>query len=284
MNNLIKQIKQIKIQVFSDLHLELFASSFPKPKPLCPYLFLAGDIGRPTETNFQQFLHYCNSNWSKVYYVCGNHDLWNKTVAFDKIKDYLKEYIKVNSLTNIKFLDNGQIDLLNEDIYVIGSTFWTKGSKEAKNFLNDYNNIKIKDDEINITRFINETDITNISNKEYGTLEQLLVYSSVIASKYVIMLTHFPPYRSGTSHSKFNSEKGPIKEYFSWPNNTLNDFNTSNILVWISGHTHYSYDFISDSGLRLISNQMGYMKEMMNGSSNFNEDGIYTIDYIPMNV
>ena len=92
------KVNQINIQVFSDLHLEFFSKSFPKPKPLCPYLFLAGDIGRPNETNFQQFLHYCNNNWSKVYYVCGNHDLWNKTKSFDEVKQYIKQYILYNSL------------------------------------------------------------------------------------------------------------------------------------------------------------------------------------------
>jgi hypothetical protein len=43
----------------------------------------------------------------------------------------------------------------------------------------------------------------------------------------------------------------------------------TNIKTWISGHTHWSYDFIDlDTNIRYVSNQMGYRDEF--GESNFN--------------
>ena len=57
----------------------IFAKAFPKPKPIAPYLFLAGDIGKPDDHNFKDFMHYCNNNWTKTFYVFGNHDVWHKT-------------------------------------------------------------------------------------------------------------------------------------------------------------------------------------------------------------
>jgi hypothetical protein len=67
---------------------------------------------------------------------------------------------------------------------------------------------------------------------------------------------------------------------FAFRTNKLTEFeNTSNILCWISCHTHYSYDFISPEGVRLISNQMGYMREVISGVSGFKEDGLIEIEY-----
>ncbi len=276
-------MKSIKIQVFSDLHLELFAKAFPKPKALAPYLFLAGDIGKPDDVNFKDFINYCNNNWIKTYYVFGNHDVWHKTKHFCQIKDELKNYVKQNNLTNIKVLDNCEIDMLNENIYVIGSTFWTRNLEDqTKIYLNDFNMINIKEKDTNIVRLVGPKDINAIGNNEFNILSSLLNYSNAIASKYIIVLTHFPPYRTGTSHPKFHNEEGIVKNYFSWPNETLDEFNTANILAWISGHTHYSYDFKSDQSVRLISNQMGYLRECQNGTTQFDMDGIFEIDYIPL--
>ena len=59
----------------------------------------------------------------------------------------------------------------------------------------------------------------------------------------------------------------------------LNRFeNLSNVLCWISGHTHYSYDFITPEGIRLISNQLGYRNEAVSKDTNFNQDGLYEIN------
>ncbi len=276
-------MKSIRIQVFSDLHLELFAKAFPKPQPLAPYLFLAGDIGKPDDHNFKDFMNYCNNNWLKTFYVFGNHDVWHKTKDFYQIKDDFKKYILNNNLTNIKVLDNGEIDKINNDVYVVGTTFWTKKlTDESKIYLNDFNNIRIKEKDTNNLRLAEPKDIRNIANNEFNSLNSLLNYSNIIASKYIIVLTHFPPYRMGTSHPKFHNEKGIVKDYFSWPNETLEEFNTANILAWISGHTHYSYDFKAKQSVRLISNQMGYLRECQNGTTQFNMDGIFEIDYVPL--
>lgn len=276
--------KKLIIQVFSDLHLELFnSSSFPKIKPLAPYLFLAGDIGNINNNNFKDFLKYCNENWLKTFYVFGNHDLWSKTPntsTLYEVKETTQNFINQNGLINLNILDNGKVVNLNEDINVIGATFWTKGLQLASNYLNDYNNIYMKNEPNTYNRLIKPEDITNISNNEYNVLTSLINYSDTLASKNLIVLTHFPPFRNGVSHPKFDSETGPIKEYFSWPNNTLDKFLTSNILAWISGHTHYSYDFVCNQNVRLISNQMGYIREAMQGVSNFNQDGLYEINYI----
>jgi hypothetical protein len=90
----------------------------------------------------------------------------------------------------------------------------------------------------------------------------------------------FPPQRLGTSHPKFKNGNHSIKKYFAHPDKFLNKFgDLSNILCWISGHTHYSYDLVSEKGMRLISNQMGYVSEILKNETNFKEDGLFEIEY-----
>jgi hypothetical protein len=71
-----------------------------------------------------------------------------------------------------------------------------------------------------------------------------------------------------------------VAEYFSHPDGTIRSFvSINNIVCWISGHTHYSYDFKSPEGIRLISNQMGYTREAMTRESGFRDDCLFEIEY-----
>ena len=77
--------------------------------------------------------------------------------------------------------------------------------------------------------------------------------------------------------SKYSTERNTTKFYFSWSDNTLDNFNLNNVSAFISGHTHWSYDF-NDKNTRFISNQLGYKSEL--GSTGLNEDGLYEIEII----
>ena len=52
----------------------------------------------------------------------------------------------------------------------------------------------------------------------------------------------------------------------------------SNVVGWISGHTHWSYDINIDN-VRYISNQIGYKNECLSGETNFEPDKIFEIKY-----
>jgi len=94
-------------------------------------------------------------------------------------------------------------------------------------------------------------------------------------NKKTIVVTHFPPTRTGTSDPKYLAEKKITNLYFAWPDDTLNNFKLNNVLAWISGHTHWSYDF-RQNNIRLISNQLGYKSEI--GKTGLIEDGLYEIN------
>jgi predicted phosphohydrolase len=279
--------KKLLIQIYSDLHLEL-TKRIPKIEPRCPYLFLAGDISRFSHPSFKEFLEYCNSNWSKVFYVFGNHDYWDPNSHIQKIKKDTRQFLLDNNLNNVYILDNNFVSL-NEDIIVLGSTFWTTSpfitEYEAKMYINDYNMMRIKRDE----KDTRPTDLSPGDINQMNIEDTLAIYdflnnneltSLQTKDKKVIVMTHFPPQQKNTSHKKYALQGKMMKNYFSHPDGTIQKFgNISNILCWISGHTHFSYDFVSPEGVRLISNQKGYIGEVNSGESRFNEDGLYEIEY-----
>ena len=92
-------------------------------------------------------------------------------------------------------------------------------------------------------------------------------------NKKVILVTHFPPINENVSNPKYKN--CPLKNYFS------NDFDSleiplENIKLWISGHTHYSYDFVKYN-IRFLSNQLGYIDEIQT-ESGVDVDGLFTIE------
>ena len=161
---------------------------------------------------------------------------------------------------------------MNDEIDVYGSVFWTD-SYNNNNSLNDYIQIKqfseIKKQNIpidyNFMKNLSEEDFKSISNHLNKT------------TKKTIIMTHFPPDQVGTINPAYNSQSQSIKDYFAW-NNILKDLNLKNVPLWLSGHTHWSYDIMyTNNNTRLISNQLGYTRE--NGYTNIVEDGFFEINF-----
>lgn len=271
--------RKIIIQICSDMHLEL-TKSIPYIPPLANYLFLAGDIGRINNPLLQEFLTYCNNNWEKTFYVFGNHDYWYPRSYIQKIKRQQNSWLQKNKLTNIHILDN-QFVSVNEELIVFGSTFWTQSpfvsNDEARLYINDYNMIKYKQNIAEPRPYdLTPKDVNAMYMEDSTSIYKCLNNDELTKSKKVIVLTHFPPQQSNTSHPKFNSQSILLKKYYAHPDDKIKEFdNISNIVCWISGHTHYSYDFISSDKIRLISNQMGYTNEQ----TLFKNDLLFEINY-----
>ena len=74
----------------------------------------------------------------------------------------------------------------------------------------------------------------------------------------------------------YNNQKEDKTNYFTWNDEIINNFNLKNVPLWISGHTHWSYN-IEKKYCVFISNQLGYKYEA--NITKFNEDGLYEITY-----
>lgn len=265
-------VRQLAIQVFSDIHIELW-NKIPTIPVKAKYLFLAGDICNISHPLFYPFLDYCSTNWVKTFYVPGNHEYYVKEKNHTEM---LFEYkYKIGErYNNIYCLDNNYVTLEEENINVYGSTFWTRppftSTLEAQMYVNDYNWISYfkqgKDKVVDL-------DIDYVKQLSYESFTSLQEYLNETDNKTIVM-THFPPVKIGTSDPKFLATKRPINSYFAWPDNTLSNLNVETILTWISGHTHWSYDF-TQNNVRLIGNQIGYKSEV--GKTGLIEDGVFKI-------
>jgi len=266
--------KKITIQVFSDIHIELW-NKLPEIPIKAKYLFLAGDICTLRHPLFYKFFDYCSKRWEKVFYVPGNHEFYDTQKNYNELDFEYK--LKLNQRYKNIFYLNDEIAPLNDSINVYGSVFWTNptfnSTNEAKHFINDYNTIRYFNKNSMRVDNWNLTYVRKLSDNAFLNLNNHLNETN----KETIIMTHFPPFRTGSSNPNFDNENPIIKSYFTWPDETLDKLNLLNVPIWISGHTHWSFNF-DKFGTKFISNQIGYSEDIK--YSGVNEDGIYEIDII----
>lgn len=266
-------MSELIFQLFSDIHLEIIKSNkldmimennIPLIRPKAPILILDGDIGKLSEDKFKEFIKYCSDNWVHVLYVLGNHEYYSSH-SYEVMNSRYREFFA--SFPNVHLLDNSSIEINGYIFY--GFTAWTEplfsNASVASQYINDYNFIKGKGGKKITIEEIRDLSIEGITKfKEFITSTE---------STNIIVITHFPPLREGTSDPSYSGNM--LNGYFTWDNllkqNNIGMRYASKIKCWCSGHTHWSYDFIRN-GVRFIANQIGYFGE--NVTSN---DGLFFI-------
>ena len=263
--------RKLLVQVYSDIHIELW-NKVPILPVRAKYLFLAGDICNKNSPLFYKFLDYCSEWWDKVFYTPGNHEYYSYNKNYNQLLFEYKYEIE-KKYKNVYFLHNEAVKL-NDEIDVYGTTFWTKSpferTYEAKLSINDYNQITYFNQSKRHVVDLDISYVNELSETSYNNLKQYL--SS--ATKPTIVMTHFPPIRTGTSDPKYLIQGRIMNSYFTWPDETINDFELTKVPLWISGHTHWSYD-INKNGTRFLGNQLGYKSEI--GRTGLNEEGLFEI-------
>lgn len=256
---------QITIQVFSDLHLNLLnpKDTIPPIIPEAKYLFLAGNICTLGHNMFFTFLDYCSRSWEKTFIVPGNHDFYSLKKNHGTL-DF--EYnLKIGErYKNIFYLNNSKAPL-NDMIDVYGTTLWSKPrfSRYEAKYFTDFFNIQQFSEKKKQNILIDYNFVHHLSNKDTDYLVESIYKNT---NKKIIVLTHFPPTQEGTV-----SPSRIIHEDFG---NILDKVNLCNVPLWISGHTHWSYDITLPS-TRLISNQLGFRFE----TTRYSKTGVFLVDY-----
>ncbi len=243
-----------RIQVISDIHAE-FLDVLPYIKPVSDLLILAGDIGKiksPNKSiNFKQLIDYFSENWKHVVYVPGNHEYYCKH-NISSLKSMYTEFF--GNYKNVTWLDD---DLLETDEFVIiGSTLWS--NTNITYGLNDFSLIKHNN------RPLTKKIFLDMHKQSVNFLRDTLTSTSTSMTnntKPCIVVTHFPPSRQKSSDPKFLNSRNA--KYFAndLTEMGLEELTQKHVDLWISGHTHYSYDYI-DNGTRFVSNQIGYPGEL----------------------
>lgn len=202
----------VKIQYASDIHM-CTRKYIPQIEPVAKYLALCGDIGDPTNPNFNKFIKSISCKFDKIFIVAGNHD-YNCSPMYNEknVNRYKPALISICDLyPNIILLDKS-VYFLTEDIIVAGTTLWS--------------NPAIKK---NYTEHITE------HCKHVEWIENIC---KIYPTKKIVMMTHFvPSFKLITP----NYLKRGINAT-SWFATDLEHLITEPIVAWICGHSHSIID------------------------------------------
>lgn len=262
-------------QLLSDLHLEMPRRGTPSIfdlEPTAPYLVLAGDIGYPREKVYQRFLFAMAKKFQKVFVVAGNHEFYHS--------EYYKELENMANICktrdNLIFLHKGSYLLEQQDaegniekLRVLGTTLWSDippNDRPVIAFsLNDYNLITINNGGWCVPLTI---DNTLAMFRDEKTWLENQIQASKEQNEKVLVITHHAPKIKGTSAPDY--ECSPLTSAFA---SNLNELWGPPIHTWFFGHTHYCSDQ-TINGMRLVSNQMGYVHENL---QNFDPKKVFSV-------
>jgi Icc-related predicted phosphoesterase len=243
-----KETIPMKIQLASDLHLELLQERFPGERllaraPEANLLVLAGDIANGTQA-IDLF-----RDWPvPVLYVAGNHEFYN--TAFEQARAELRRAAQGTSIT---FLDNDAVEIAG--VRFLGSTLWTdyrfppghaqtELMENAERFIYDHRRIRIGSGLFTAAAALDE----NLRARAW-LAEQL---ARPHADRTVV-ITHHAPHPLSV-HPRF--EGSPINASFA--NDGLDDL-LKQADLWLHGHMHDSFDY-AVHGCRVVVNPRGYAK------------------------
>ena len=280
-------------QYISDAHLEN-CRDYPRLTPSAKYLFLVGDIGHISSPVWREFIEYLHGQtvdgssdgvgWHRIFYVLGNHEYYSNSKTMPVLRkayhDYLVEF------PGITLLDRDEVILISQadesltgtnggKIAVLGATMWPVAEFSLVTQINDFRRINLKSNPANPeSRTINISppamNELHRTDQEwlFGKLAETLTNNPDIQT--IIILSHFPLTRVGTSDPQYSTQKQAIKNYYA------NEYHTELMtlshkwlsvdsenpgktqIISISGHTHFGYDFMRDDIRYLNSGAWGF--------------------------
>ena len=121
-------LRSMRIQYASNLHLERHDKVPFQPllKPVASVLALAGDLGHPGRRAYRDLMHYCSRNWTKVFVVAGNHELYSspkkgRIVPAEALLEQCEAIVK--EFPNVHFMNRKRINY--DGVSFLGTTLWT---------------------------------------------------------------------------------------------------------------------------------------------------------------
>jgi len=252
----------LRIQLASDLHLEMLGRGFACERLIAPaadadLLVLAGDVANGTRA-IELF-----ANWPvPVLYVAGNHEFYG--LIWESTRAHLR---KAATGTSVVFLDNDAADLsvfghwfgLRKDLLsrvrFLGTTMWTdyrydagltqrQLMKHAETRIRDHSVINTQEGRFTAAHALGDHEISR------AWLEREL--AAPFHGKTIVISHHAPhplsvhprflaPHTLATN-AAFASDLTPLLQYAD---------------VWYHGHVHDSFDY-QVGRCRVVANPLGY--------------------------
>jgi predicted phosphodiesterase len=235
----------MKLQYMSDIHLEF--ADMPVPERLGDILILCGDIH--IGTNAIPWIEQCAMKFDHVIYLLGNHEYYGQ--KFWKLPGQIQSSLDgkaglFDALKNVYLLDNASIKI--EDVNFHGSTLWSDAHPMTQFQINDFTRITYKYPNDGYGKFCAE------ECKALHFKAKAWLHDSIVPGEKNVVLTHFAP-----SFQMINQQRymdSTLNSY--WATEVLGEFDSKDINVWISGHTHAAYDKVIN-GIHSVSNCRGYV-------------------------
>lgn len=246
----------MKIQLYSDLHLEMMGFYFI-PQTDADVIVLAGDIGVGLD-GIEWAIDLSEKHECPVIYVAGNHEFYKH--------DYHELLLEMRKLAakckNVYLLEKDEVVI--NGVRFLGTTLWTNylavtGVSQAGTMfkvgraLNDHRLIRFNDD------YFKPSDALMLNEESVAWLEEKLAVP--FDGKTVVVTHHGPSLKCAHPSYAIDEISAGFVSYL--------DHLVVQANVWCFGHTHSSLD-TTVGKCRLISNQKGYPREMMPVA--FNED------------
>jgi predicted phosphodiesterase len=245
--------KLMKLQILSDLHLEMIepAYSWHIPETLAEVVILAGDIGvglRGVEWAMGEMERLRKT----AVYVPGNHEYYGERLTV------LERMIPAARRSRVHVLDTEE--LVVEDMRFLGATLWTdylafgRGARpeamdKAARLLNDHRMI-------NRPHGFMPGDALKSHERTRAWLEAKL------ADRWnggTVVVTHHAPSLLGTD-AKFRGDR-LTAAFASDLEELIRRYTPS---LWVHGHTHHSARYMVGY-TRVVANQMGYPHQPATG-------------------
>ena len=243
------KVKNLRIQLASDLHLEFIQREFPGARLISPaygadLLVLAGDIGAGT-----QAIDFFR-NWPvPVLYLAGNHEFYGH--AIEQIRIDLR---KAAAGTSITFLDNDSVDL--GGVRFLGTTLWTdyrlelnrtqrQLMEQAELSINDHRRIVCREGRFTAAKALAEHELS----RSWLNRELDRPYDGK-----TVVISHHGPHPLSV-HPRYAGD--PVNAAF------VSDL--SELLpkadLWLHGHVHDSFDY-KVGECRVVANPLGYPRNL----------------------
>jgi predicted phosphodiesterase len=236
----------MRIQIASDLHLEMLHRSFPsynpiEPSPTADVLILAGDIASVADA-VDAF-----ADWPvPVIYVHGNHEAYGQ--QYDEVPGVIRARA---AGTVVRYLERDAAVIGN--VRFLGCCLWadydlygdrTLGMEKASLYMLDHQTIRSGVS----TRFLPEDALAEHEKSLAWLQEQLATpfdgRTVVVTHHGVAPLSIHPKYGDDPANAAFASDLRHL---------------LPGADVWIHGHVHSSFDY-QVGNARIIANPRGYAR------------------------
>lgn len=246
----------MKLHILSDLHNEFSHFMPTAASKEADVIVLAGDIWK-----HDKGIYWARQAWpdKKIIYVAGNHEFYGRNR-----KDVVSQLHIAAEKTGVHFLDDDEVVI--DGVRFLGSTLWTdfelfgdrEGSMlEGMQSLNDFRVINEGD------WVFSPIDSVNLHNKSLAFLKIKL--AEKFNGKTVVVTHHLPSKLSVAERFKSDA----LSACFA--SNLDRLFGKSEL--WLHGHTHDSFDYVS-SGTRVVCNPRGYCRYEGGGENGSFDPGL----------